>query len=240
MVDRADISACVQEIFDGDGLFWQDAPTGSYPGTTGCDANQDTVIDAGDIVCTILLGFHDPDACHPVTGQEGTQPTTAQLALGNNAAAMVGQPFPIPVFLMTNRHAVAAAAFVLHFDPNRFTLDPTDRNGDQLADAVTFALPPLASQPFITMTQTAETLSIFLTDIAATPATFSDGALLTVTLTVKPLDSTPVMSTLGFATLTPPSLGSQSGQSLPVQVIGSTVQIAPAPQHLYLPLIQAP
>lgn len=240
VVDRADISACVQEIFDGDGLFWQDAPTGSYPGTTGCDANQDTVIDAGDIVCTILLGFHDPDACHPVTGQEGTQPTTAQLALGNNAAAMVGQPFPIPVFLMTNRHAVAAAAFVLHFDPNRFTLDPTDRNGDQLADAVTFALPPLASQPFITMTQTAETLSIFLTDIAATPATFSDGALLTVTLTVKPLDSTPVMSTLGFATLTPPSLGSQSGQSLPVQVIGSTVQIAPAPQHLYLPLIQAP
>lgn len=63
MVDAGDITACVLEIFDGDGNSWLDAPGGTFAGTPGCDANADTIIDAGDITCTVLLIFDGPTAC---------------------------------------------------------------------------------------------------------------------------------------------------------------------------------
>jgi len=240
VVDMADLSACVQEIFDGDGAFWQDAPSGDYPGATGCDANQDTFIDAGDIVCTILLIFQRVDPCHPVDWRSSAQATVAILSLGDNLTAVPGEPLAIPVRLTTQGNAVAAAAFTLRFDATHFTFDPADRNGDALPDAVTFALPPLSTQPFLTVTHTSETLSIFVTDVAATPAPLSEGALVTVTLTVLPLpEGMPVTSEITFDPSTLPSLGSPTGASVPVQSAGSTVSIILAPVQLYLPLIRS-
>lgn len=62
-VDAGDISACVLELFDGDGNFWLAASGGTFTGTPGCDANQDTHIDAGDLTCTALIIFNGPGAC---------------------------------------------------------------------------------------------------------------------------------------------------------------------------------
>jgi hypothetical protein len=63
-VDAGDISALVLEIFDGDGSVPENAPGGTFSGTTdGCNANADGVIDAGDISCTVLTIFNGPGAC---------------------------------------------------------------------------------------------------------------------------------------------------------------------------------
>jgi len=61
-VDAGDASAIVLEVFDGDGDQAGDATGGTFAGTPfGCDANNDTFIQAGDLTCTTLLVF-DPTA----------------------------------------------------------------------------------------------------------------------------------------------------------------------------------
>ncbi|MEA3336585.1 MAG: hypothetical protein U9R25_11790 [Chloroflexota bacterium] len=62
-VDAGDISACVLEIFDGDGDDPANAAGGTFVGTPFCDSNEDGKIDAGDISCTVLLIFDGPNAC---------------------------------------------------------------------------------------------------------------------------------------------------------------------------------
>ena len=64
-VNVADITACSLEIFDGDGTFWLDANReGGFPGNPGgCDANGDSLIDAGDVSCKIRLILSGDDFC---------------------------------------------------------------------------------------------------------------------------------------------------------------------------------
>lgn len=55
-VDPADQTAINLEIFDGDGNKTVDARGGTYSGDPfGCDANADTIIDAGDVSCVALI-----------------------------------------------------------------------------------------------------------------------------------------------------------------------------------------
>lgn len=72
VVNAGDITACVLEIFDGDGTVPGNAPGGTFPGTAGCDANQDAAIDAGDISCTVLLIFNGQGACVATTASDAT------------------------------------------------------------------------------------------------------------------------------------------------------------------------
>ncbi len=62
-VDAGDLSALVLEIFDGDGNSATSAGGGSFPGTTGCDADLDGVVKASDLSCTTLLIFNGPATC---------------------------------------------------------------------------------------------------------------------------------------------------------------------------------
>lgn len=56
-LEASDLTATVFEIFDFDGNFWLDVPKGTFAGSYGCDANQDTHVDAGDLSCTAQLIF---------------------------------------------------------------------------------------------------------------------------------------------------------------------------------------
>ena len=50
VVTAADLIAETLEIFDNDGTFWADAPGSTFVGSpVGCDANDDTAINAGDV-----------------------------------------------------------------------------------------------------------------------------------------------------------------------------------------------
>ena len=49
----------------------------------------------------------------------------------------------------------------------------------------------------------------------------------------------PLTTTIAFAETVPPSLGSATGTSLPVQVTNRIIEIRPMGKQLYLPLIQA-
>ena len=56
LVDAADISSFVLEIFDGDNTDPALTPGGTFKGNpVGCNPNQDYVVDAGDLSCTILI-----------------------------------------------------------------------------------------------------------------------------------------------------------------------------------------
>lgn len=239
VVDINDISACIQEIFDNDGHFWQDAPGGSYPGAIGCDANADTQIDAGDVSCTALMVFAGVEQCSRGSRQ-GATPTTATLTIASDQVALAGSSVQIPITLTTNGAAVTAGAFRLHVDPTRLTFDPTDSDGDALPDALHFALPPLISRPLLTVTTRADTLDLFFSELAAPSVSWYDGVILTVTLRVNQLDSqTPVMTTVAFDQSVIPSLGSATGASIPVQAEDGLVQIVPVAtsQRIYLPLV---
>ena len=62
-VDAGDVSALVLELFDGDGILKAGVSGGTFAGTaTGCDANRDGVVDAGDLSCT-LNALYGQQAC---------------------------------------------------------------------------------------------------------------------------------------------------------------------------------
>lgn len=231
-IDTADLEICVQELFDDDGNGWQSAP--------GCDANGDQVIDAGDASCTVLLIFGGASGCADGAIQASGQPT-ATLTISAPATIKPGALITVPIQLTTHGAPVTAAAFRLSFNPDYLTLDMTDRNEDALADALAFALPPLASQPAITVMLHIGVLDIFVTDVAATPALWTDGPMVTVTLRANPITSLqPITTTIGFATSVTPSLGSATGTSIGVQATNHTLQIAADRTRLYLPYIQGP
>ncbi|MEZ4731055.1 MAG: glycoside hydrolase family 9 protein [Caldilineaceae bacterium] len=240
-IDAGDITACVLEIFDDDGGFWLDAPGGSYGGTPGCDANRDTLIDAGDIICTVLIIFDGPDAC--TTGAAaGANQQSARLAIAADRVVTAGEQVHVPVQLTTNGTAVAAAAFVIRFDPQRLAFDVTDADGDAVPDALALHLPATWNQAITRVAVGTESIEILVADRRAANAPLSDGPLLTLTFTALPQVGQATLTTpLTFAALTPPSLGSTTGASLPVTVADGAVEIVPlAPAvHLYLPLITA-
>jgi hypothetical protein len=63
MVSAPDLTGVVLEILDGDGDRAVDTPGGSYRGNPGCDGNQDSIVDAGDLSCVVLLIFSGANAC---------------------------------------------------------------------------------------------------------------------------------------------------------------------------------
>jgi hypothetical protein len=60
-VNAGDLSALVLEIFDGDDVLPINTPGGSFPGNpVGCNSNQDYLVDAGDLSCTVMIIFGNP------------------------------------------------------------------------------------------------------------------------------------------------------------------------------------
>ena len=55
IVSVDDISACISEIFDGDGDLISMVSGGSFPASPGVDANGDKIVSAADVTATIKL-----------------------------------------------------------------------------------------------------------------------------------------------------------------------------------------
>ncbi len=136
-VSAADLIADALEIFDGDGTFWGDVPGSTFAGSpVGCDANNDTAVTAGDISCTVLLIFGGD--CEP---QDFAQPRgrrEPELQIDGRVRTRRGSMMRIPVRLRAGGHRLASVAFSLDLDPRRLRFDPTDYDGDGVADAVSF------------------------------------------------------------------------------------------------------
>jgi glucose/arabinose dehydrogenase len=65
LVDARDNTALAHEILDGDGDSTFDAQKGGYRGSWGCDANQDALIDARDLVVMTRLQGRSRPTHHP-------------------------------------------------------------------------------------------------------------------------------------------------------------------------------
>ena len=131
VVDAGDISACVLEVFDGDGNVWTDVVNGSFPGSpVGCDANQDFLVDAGDFSCKILLIFNGAGACSPPPfldlGGAGSDLPGPELRAGQAWSQAAGEKVEIPLTFSGNGHAIAASAFSIDYDETCLSFDPSD------------------------------------------------------------------------------------------------------------------
>ncbi len=124
------------EIFDGDGTFWADVVGSTYVGSpVGCDANDDTTVDAGDISCTILLIFGGNCGGAPFVGFDPA--SSPVLGLGRAYEGKDGRLW-IPVRFAAGSHGISSTAFSLNLVGRGLGFAPGDGDGDGLPDSVRF------------------------------------------------------------------------------------------------------
>lgn len=241
-VNAADTIACVLELFDNDGAYWLDAPGGDYAGNPpGCDSNQDSIIDAADLICTTLIIFNGPNACLQSTAVAAAGAASLTLP---TTLAVAGQTVAVPLSFTGSANRVAAAVFALDLDPARLSFDPTDSNGDAIPDAITFTVPD-GFAPQVIYDAAHHQLRFVVADLTPPLATLPDGLVATVTLTVLPTVDPAAPSTipLTFAADQPVSLGSDQGQSISVMTNNGAVTLnndennGEQSNKLYMPLI---
>ena len=141
-VSAADLIGGALEIFDADGTFWADAPGSTFVGSpVGCDANANTVINAGDISCIILRIFGGTCAGLPFAEPAEDKALSALnaplLSLEGARRAEDGALW-IPVVFSAGSHAVSSVAFSLDLADRGLVFDPFDGDGDGVPDAVRF------------------------------------------------------------------------------------------------------
>ena len=216
-VDAGDLTACVLEVFDGDGAVWTDVALGTFSGNpVGCDANQDLLVDAGDFACKVLLIFGGQGACEPPSptllrgGGEGPR-----LRLGQAYGAS-GDDVTLSLAFSGQEHEIAAGAFSLDYDQSCLSFDPSDGDGDGLPDALSLRLPPgmVASAGFDPEDSDGELDMAFL-DPSRSGNVLENGLIGTVRFTTL-CDPDPAgpSAAVRFATEPALSLGSTLGQSV--------------------------
>lgn len=176
----------------------------------------------------------------------GTQPVPRPALSIDTHSANSGASVQVPVNFAANGAQVAAVAFVVDYDEDWLTFDPTDANNDNIPDALSLSLPTDFSATVPEVDTTAGTISIFVGDMMPPLTTLPDGALLTLTFTVGNTQ-TQADAQVGFATSPPISFGTPTGSSLEGTSSGGAIQIAPGAlprprqgtnnDKLYLPLI---
>lgn len=130
VVDVADADATVAEILDGDGTFWLDAEGGSFAGVPqGCDANEDTEIDLGDLAAVELLA--SGSSCVPAP----LPPAAPRLELYRDWPPRSDR-LTVSVNVRGSGSDLHAVIFSLDLDTARVSLDPADGDGDGIPDAV--------------------------------------------------------------------------------------------------------
>ncbi len=240
VVDAGDISACVLEIFDGDGNQAVDAPGGTFPGTVCCDCNEDGIIDAGDISCTVLAIFSGSGA---YGGGGGREPTTGEavpfdlaespdgpvLAIPEQLRAWPGASVTVPINYTANGHSISAAVFSVDFDEEWLSFDPADDDGDGIPDAVRFNVPDeFGASVTFDASDTDGELDFFIAELFPPLASLLDGTIITIRLDVaRPFGRTDVLparppfgelrtiAAVGFSQDPAASLGNLVGESVP-------------------------
>jgi hypothetical protein len=224
-VDAGDLTALVLEIFDQDGNVPADTPRGSFAGTvTGCNPNQDLVVDAGDISCGIMIIIGGDTACSgglmSANSPYGSAPSSIDLAESAELSIPVDVPVPVngrlrlPVVFESKGNGANTTVFSVNYDESWLTFNPADANQDGLPDAITLNLPAgfQASVAF-DAADTAGELDFAIYNFTDLDAALADGALMTLEFTAgnpPPFTVAPVI----FSYEPPTSLGSLGGDSL--------------------------
>jgi hypothetical protein len=232
-VDAVDISYCIREIFDRDGTARVDArygtATNNFAGTIFCDSNQDNVINAGDIVCTVRR-INDL-----VCGAGAAAPsTTGQAAfLGLGSALPSAGKLSIPISYTANGNAAAALLFALQIDP-AYGFDPTDADGNGVPDALRLSL-PAGYQAAVAYDAAARLLQVSLIALNLPMTPLADGQLGSLELSLQG-DASAVTAAVSLQDV---SLGGLNGESLAVQT--DPVTTSPQPTQItriFLPVIR--
>ncbi|MEM9774214.1 MAG: hypothetical protein AAF902_06510 [Chloroflexota bacterium] len=240
-VDAGDISALILEIFDGDSTVPADAPNGTFDGDpVGCNPNADAEINAGDISCEILIIFNGLDGILTCLSDStrGAIPTAGLNSLRNSVEFMPAREIldyvatqtaleistvdydqssstSVAVSLDPAAAAVNATTFSLNYDETKLSFDDSDTNQDGLPDSMKFNL-PAGYQVAIThdANDTAGEIDIAIFTLSPSGNTLSRGDLVEVTFDVAAeADS---FASVAFSQTPPPSLGSASGASIPL------------------------
>lgn len=234
VIGAGDLVATAREIFDDPaGKHWYDIPLGNYGFSAyGCNSNLDAVIDVADLSCTAQKIFNNAYVC-PLPGlAAASSMVNASLVVDSGLRAAPGTKVQVPVRLETGGNAVAAAAFAVNFDAANLSFDATDSDGDGLPDAVSLNAP---SNTFTMANYNAEAsrVEIVIAGLSEPMPLLADGAIATVTLTVKDDAS----ASESAVTLTESSLSDGQAQAVPVEVSGGSIQIGQAAYRLLLPVI---
>lgn len=234
VIGAGDLVATAREIFDDPaGKNWYDIPLGNYAFSAyGCNSNLDAVIDVADLSCTAQKIFNNAYIC-PLPGLAAAgSMVNASLVVDSGLRAAPGTKVQVPVRLATGGNAVAAAAFAVNFDAATLSFDATDSDGDGLPDAVSLNAP---GNTFTMANYNAEAsrVEIVIAGLSEPMPLLADGAIATVTLTVKEEASVSESA----VTLTESSLSDAQSLAVPVDVSGGSIQIGQAAYRLLLPVI---
>ena len=220
-VNLADVWAVVRDIFD---------PT--FQGTSGCDANKDQQVDAGDVPSTVLIMLSGLNA----GGRGGDLNTATEgpaLTLPDQAPAVPGGLVTLPVSFAAHGHSITSLAFSVDYDETWLALDPADRDGNGIPDAVIFSLPGEFSYLVTFDGDDADgEVDIFIGDISPPLTSLSDGPIAFMILNV---DSPPggTQGAVRFSLDPAASFGDTSGQSVP----GTATPTGRYPYQIYLPVL---
>jgi hypothetical protein len=238
VVNAGDFSATALEIFDTESSntdsrhvhkdSWLYSPKSAFAGSAkGCDSNNDKRVLVSDIVCTARLFFGYSCDSTVVSAAAGLPVVAAPSA----SLASSGMTVDVPVEFSTNGHAIASMAFTLSFDPSQLSFDALDNNSDGLPDAITFNAPQEVYRLAV-YDAVHGRLQILLTGIALPLPLLTDGTVVTVQLTgVAGVATQPASLTLSDV-----SLGSDEGQTAPVEVVYTGSRLG---NNLFIPLVSS-
>jgi hypothetical protein len=218
----------VLEIYDEDGTDPADAPNGTFPGDpVGCDANEDLVIDAGDISCTSRLIFYGPGACQDGGGPSliGETPSlfdafapsnVPTLTIPNWLVASPDGKVIMPIRYRADGHAISSLVFSVDYDERWLTFDPSDGDGDGIPDTVTLRVPDEfgASIAFDSSDVDGE-LDFLIADLFTPLGTLPDGTIATIRLDVVSDPPAATKAAVNFSQNPAVSFGDTLGQSIP-------------------------
>jgi hypothetical protein len=170
-----------------------------------------------------------------------SSPTIPTLSIATHAATG-GNSVQVPISLDAAGKQVSAVMFVLDYDTQWLTLDPTDANNDEIPDAIDFTLPAGFRSIVPDIDASDGLVRIFIGDLSPPLSTLSDGTLLSVTFAVDSTSSN-ANAAVGFADDPPVSFGSPEGSSIAGTSSSGTIQITPGNDpdqstlSIFLPLV---
>jgi hypothetical protein len=225
-VTVADIWSIVRDIFDP-----------SYVGTTGCDANQDQQVDAGDVPSTVLIMLGNQGISESgnreIAASLITEPGPV-LSMPDEVPAVPGGLTTVPVTFAANDHNITSLAFSVDYDETWLALDPADRDGNGIPDAMVFSLSGdfTASVTFNEEDSDGE-IDVFIGDISPPLTSLSDGPIVYLILDV---DSPPASTqhAVLFSLDPAASFGDTSGWSIP----GTVTPTGRGAYQIYLPVLK--
>jgi Tol biopolymer transport system component len=231
LVDAGDLSGLINELFDPDGSDPSQTPS-FWPGNpVGCNPNQDFIVDAGDLSCTILI-IQGGGTAACASGTLAPMPFAAfdgvtskvSLALPDNVPAFPGQQVTLPLRFDPGSASVNAAVFSIDFDEVNLTFDLKD---------IKFSLPEgvTISVQYDPMDKDGEIDVVIFSLSGSLPA----GEVGTLTFTTSGMASNIVASVAGSHYPTA-SFGDPAGISLPGVMDNGSAYVSDLPYRVFIPL----